>query len=363
MYHFWAFVANELLTIIGQIRSYEQKTESAKSRSYPLRFNFLIKTAIALALCYVLYYQVISKKDIDLIREAFFQQLSPGQLPWLIAAAILMPLNWALETEKWRLLIRRFEPLPFLRAYKAVVCGITFSLFTPNRIGEYGGRILYVSPENNWKAVIATLVGSFSQLMVLIGCGVVGLYYTSTTFLSLDAYVSSAMLTTGAGFIALMLFCFYNVELIIPFARKLPWPKFLHAFVRQFTVLRHYTSKMLSAALLLSLMRYLVYSLQYYLMLRFLGIAPAFLPAMGIIASIYLLQTSIPLPPFMDLIARSNIAVYFWGFFSDNELAILTATFGLWILNLLAPALVGMALILKTNVMKSLGYGKKVTQA
>ena len=32
----------------------------------------------------------------------------------------------------------------FFTAYKSVLSGVTLSLNTPNRIGEYGGRILYV---------------------------------------------------------------------------------------------------------------------------------------------------------------------------------------------------------------------------
>ena len=313
---------------------------------------------MAIGLCYVLYAQIIAKDNIADLQSTFLLQLSTQQIPWLLGAMLLMPLNWALETEKWRKLIRSFENLSFGLAFKAVISGVTLSMFTPNRIGEYGGRILYVSPENNWKAVIATLVGSFSQLLILLSCGLVGLFYFSLSYLVVDNYITYSILAMGIGFISLLLFCFFNIELIIPIARKIPWPNFLNSFIRQFAVLKRYDAATLFQVLKLSFLRYLVYSLQYYLLLRFFGIDAPFIPAMSAIASIYLLQTSIPLPPLWDLIVRGNIAIYIWSFFSTNELSILAATFGLWILNLIVPSLVGLVLILNTNVIKSLGYEK-----
>ena len=76
------------------------------------------------------------------------------------------------------------------------------------------------------------------------------------------------------------------------------------------------------------------------------------------IATIYLLQTSVPLPPLMGLFVRSEVALFVWGMYSANEIAILAATFGLWILNLLIPALIGTVFMLNINVLKSLGYEK-----
>ena len=136
-----------------------------------------IKVLVVILLGFVLYNQVFAKEDIEELKAAFLVHFRNGNLHWLIIAILLMPLNWAFETLKWNTLVRNFEHLSFFRAYRGILSGITFSLFTPNRIGEYGGRILIVKPENNWKGVIATLVGSFCQMLVLLSMGFVGLLF------------------------------------------------------------------------------------------------------------------------------------------------------------------------------------------
>jgi MFS family permease len=259
---------------------------------------------------------------------------------------------------KWQVLIKDFEKLSFGKAYQAILSGITFSLFTPNRIGEYGGRILLVKPENNWKAVIATLVGSFSQLLVLLSCGILGLLLFIYLFLEIDQWIWLSIFFVGILFTFLMLFCFYNIDLVIPIVKRIPFAYKLRRFVKDVNVLRNYSSSILSLALLFSFLRYVTYTLQYFFMLQFFGIKVSIIKGLAGIATIYLLQTSIPLPPIWDLFARGQIALEIWGFSSENEIGILASTFTLWVLNLIIPALIGTIFIVRINVLQSLGYEK-----
>ncbi|MEM1319059.1 MAG: lysylphosphatidylglycerol synthase domain-containing protein [Bacteroidota bacterium] len=322
-------------------------------------FNLLIKTAVLLLLGYVLYYQVFARENIGDIKAVFWQRLDRQHLSYLLLAALLMPLNWAFETLKWQGLIRDFEPLSFWRSYRAVLGGVTFSIFTPNRIGEYGGRILFVRAENNWKAVIATLVGSFSQLLVLLAVGLLGLIHYAGSYLELEPLMLRSLGFMGLVLVGAMVFSFYNIDLVVPLARRLPFIHYLRPFAKQVSILQDYDSPTLTRTLAFALARYTVYTLQYYLLLRFFGFQIPTLPALTGIATIFLLQTSIPLPPLMGLFVRGEVALQIWGIFSENELGILASSFSLWVLNLILPALFGMVFILNTNVLKSLGYENK----
>ena len=71
------------------------------------------------------------------------------------------------------------------------------------------------------------------------------------------------------------------------------------------------------------------------------------------------MQTSIPLPPVVGLLARGPVALKVWSTFHDIPIDILSATFTLFIINLTIPAVIGAGFILQTNVMKSLGYQDK----
>ncbi|NJL74481.1 MAG: hypothetical protein HC892_05005 [Saprospiraceae bacterium] len=239
------------------------------------------------------------------------------------------------------------------------MAGITVGIFTPNRIGEYGGRILLVAPEHNWKALIATAVGGFSQLLVLIAFGLLGLIYYGSHTLNLPVYLLYGFFFVGLLTIGFMLFCFYNIDLLVPIAKRIPLLQHFKKTLTHLKVLTHYTSKELSTALGISTLRYFVFSSQYYLMLQFFGIQLSLLTGLSGVATIYLLQSGIPLPPLIDLLARGELALFIWKPFSEDEISILGSTFLVFILNLIIPSLIGAVFIFKVNILKSLGYEKE----
>ncbi len=268
---------------------------------------------------------------------------------WLILTLLFLPLNWAAETLKWLPLVRRVQNLSFFAAFKAVFAGVTFSLFFPNRTGEFGGRILFLKKKNAFKGVISTFIGSWAQQLVLITFGFLGFIYFLITLWDTDKIVVDTIITLGAVVIALLLLMFLNLEAVVPVFRKI---RFLYRFprlIKSVGMLRQYTRRELFEALFWSFVRYVIYSLQYYFMLRFFGIDVPILRAASCIATIYLLQTSIPLPPVVGLLARGEVALKIWGLFTHNDLSILAATFSLWVINLIIPAFIGLVFILKAN--------------
>lgn len=308
-----------------------------------------------------IYKQVFAKENAADLWLMFRQHFTWDNMHWLWLVILLVPVNWGLEALKWQQLVKHFAHFSFWKAYKAILAGVTVGVFTPNRVGEYGGRILLVEPEHNWKAFVATLVGSFSQFMVLVCFGLLGLIYFASHFLALEPYVLHILLFLGLCCIVLMLFCFFNIRLLIPVVSRLPFIKFLKKYLKHLKVLTHYSFKQLMLTLWIATLRYLVYTLQYYFMLLFFDITVPIGAGLSGIATIYLLQTSIPLPPLVGLLARGEVALYVWGFFSTADLSILSATFTLFIINLTFPALLGAIFIVKINVLKSLGYEKART--
>jgi uncharacterized membrane protein YbhN (UPF0104 family) len=316
------------------------------------RWNFVIK---ALFLCLVigmLYREVVGREDLPELWAAFLLRFRWVHSGWLIAAVCLMPVNWGLETQKWRELMHRIESIPFAKAYKAVLAGVAFSAITPNRIGEYGGRILMVKAEK-WQTVVATLVGSLSQMIVLMGAGFGGLVFYVFRNINISLYYQIGMvfllLLGGAS----VLFFYYNIDLAIPVVRRLPY---LKRGVKHLEVLREYSSQQLSLVLLYSVLRYCVYCFQYYLLLKFFGININIANAFLTIAFIFFLQTFLPLPPGTALLMRGQLAVTIWAEYAQNPITIFAVSFGLWAINVLVPALIGMVFIVNINVLKSLGY-------
>lgn len=325
----------------------------------PRYLSLFIKTGIVLLFALLIWYEIFERENFDAIKAAFLSELKGQHVAWLVLTLIFLPFNWATETLKWLHLIRHNEAISFWHAFKAVLAGVTFSVFTPNRIGEFGGRIIFLKPENAMKGVFSTVVGSWAQQIVLVTFGYLGFSYFLTVLWSADKIVIAAVILLGFAFIVLLFYMFLHLEIIVPIFKKIRFLYRFPALIKNVNIIRDYTRRELAKTLFWALVRYSIYSLQYYWMLRFFGINVPILRGLSCIATIYLLQTSIPLPPVLGLVARGKIALEIWGLFGANPISILAATFTLWIINLIIPAFIGLIFILKANLLKSLGYEKK----
>ncbi len=317
---------------------------------------------VALFFGLLLWYDIFQRENFNEIKKLFFAELKGDNVNWLIACCILMPLNWAAETVKWGFLVRRVQHITFWQAYRAVFAGVTSSLFLPNRVGDFGGRILFLKSKNAVKVVLSTFVGSWAQQLILIAFGFLGFAYFLITLWKVERFLLDGAIVLGSAFVIILLFMFLNLEMVVPVFKKI---RLLYKFpriIKSVNVLRQYTREELLRTLLWAFIRYVIYTIQYFLILRFFGIDVEILRGLSCIATIYLLQTSIPLPPIVGLLARGEVALKIWGIFSANELSILAATFTLWVINLIIPALIGLVFILRLNVLKSLGYEKKSSE-
>ena len=321
--------------------------------------NYLFKLIVVVGLLGLIYKEVGYRDDADAIWKIWTTQWQQSNWWWLVLAFILMPVNWLLETYKWKTLLSAFYPIHIYQAFKGILAGVSISLFTPNRVGDYGGRILAVPAKHNWHALLATAIGSYAQLLILITGGLGAVLY----FIQFHSEWPQLLLTSfwwlSCGLLLLAYFFFFNINKLITLIDKLSLPKRFQRLFRYIYEIRQFQRFQLIKALELSLLRYIVYCLQYYMIVRFVGIEAPFWGALSGIASIFLIQSSVPLPPLAALLARGEAALIIWGHFSENTIGILAATFGLFILNLCIPALFGLGVIVRINVLKSLGYEKE----
>jgi len=325
-------------------------------------WNVGLKVVVSLSLIYLIYRQVLAKEDLTSFMASVQSQIATSNPLWLIAAILLIPFNFIFENMKWRTLLKGVQPSPFWTSMKAILCGSTLGIVTPNRLGEYGGRVLYINPDDNWKAVYATAVGNLAQMIILLTFGWIGALVFFNAQIEIPTLLTSGSIFLGIASLTLLCLLYFNVDIVIKLINRLPFLRRIKNRVRQWKsmqhleILRSYDSSDLNKALGLGFLKYSVYTMQYLLLLYFFGIDVPVLFAIAGIASIYLIQTSIPLPAFVGLVARGELALLIWSYYSESPAHILGATFTLWVLNLLIPALIGLVLIYKVNILKSLGY-------
>lgn len=313
----------------------------------------VLKIVITALLFWALYKQLSGRvSDIDL--PFLFRGLD---YRYLLAVVLLMPFNWILEALKWRLFLSEEHQLSWLQALTAVLSGLTFSLFTPNRTGDYIGRIVAVKADKNGPVLVATLAGSLCQLSVLLFFGWLGLLYFVPQILPNSWQDYKVFLIIGFGGTIGLIFLIIYIQRIFSFAFR---QKILHRYKdtwkRYVGLFEAFHWRTFLWALLIAGFRYGLYVSQYVLMLYSCKIEVPLDMAYAGIATIFLVQTSIPLPPAIGLLARGEIALLVWSPYSDDPIRILVASFGLFVINLALPSLIGLGAIMKINILQSLGY-------
>ena len=65
----------------------------------------------------------------------------------------------------------------FFEALKQSIGALTVSLFTPNRIGDYGAKALYYNSSYRKRIVLLNFIGNVMQMTITVLFGSIGFYF------------------------------------------------------------------------------------------------------------------------------------------------------------------------------------------
>ncbi|UYZ60720.1 flippase-like domain-containing protein [Hymenobacter latericus] len=267
-----------------------------------------------------------------------------------VLALLLVPLNWALEAWKWWRLARHLEPVSFARSFRAVLVGLTLGFVTPNRVGDYAGRLLELKNRRP-EALGAVFLGRYCQLIITLLAGAAGgLYFVARAIgHTYPAVVGGLVLTAvlGAGLLLLPLYrSRYLLEAV------LQWRP-LGRFRRYVANLPHYPARVLHEVLLVSGLRYAVFTAQFGLLLWAYGAQAPLGAALAAIAGTFLLKSLVPsLNALTDVGARELSATHLFGLLGLPVLPVLSASLSLWVLNIALPSAAGLLFVLRLKVLR-----------
>ena len=275
------------------------------------------------------------------IKDEFFSsfQLIPSvntQYSYLFFVVLLLFFNWGLEALKWKFSIRSIHSISFFTAFKSVLTGITLGFLTPNRIGEIPGRALILGVSNFKAIALKTAVASFSQLLITLFFGVIGLYYSLVYFINVP-YIHFIALFLSGTTIFFLLFYFY-INKFQFFFNKIP-------FIKKNDVLKglfEFTKVELLLLLFFSFLRYIVFSVQYYFVLLSFTISLTSLSEIFLIPICFMFASFIPTLLISEIGVRGSVALFVFGMVSELDLSIILASIVLWAINVALPALLGL---------------------
>ncbi|HNX85369.1 MAG TPA: lysylphosphatidylglycerol synthase transmembrane domain-containing protein [Bacteroidales bacterium] len=315
--------------------------------------NLVIRLLILVVTLGFIYKQVFYKNDIPALLENFSAEIAePGFTRGMVIVLLLMILNWSIETWKWRYLISKIERISFFKALQAVLVGTSISSFTPNRIGEFFGRVFILRKSSHIEGILITVLGSMSQLLITLLTGSAALllllprYFSETPFGHGYLYYSLTGIVIGLDL--LLVGIFFNLSFISTLKEKIFRNK-LKRFRKFFRVFGFYHPGEIGAVILLSFSRYLVFSFQFYLLLRLFGVIIPLPVCLGLIALIYFIMAVVPTITLAEIGIRGSVALYVFDlYFASSggtapslQLSIFAASTLLWIINVGFPALTG----------------------
>jgi hypothetical protein len=275
---------------------------------------------------------------------------------WLLVLFLLTCLNWGIEALKWHHSIRKLQPISYWRSFKAILSGVSFAVNTPNRTGEYLGRILYVEEGNRLRAVAVTILNSWSQLLITLIMGWLALWMMAPILSGASNNPENALFWVKSFrwmLLALVVFLtalFFRPAVLVAVLSRIPW---LKKYRKYYGVMGQFSSKTLGWMLLLSFLRYLVFLVQYQVVFSVFEVGITWWQGFWSVSAVFLVMSMVPTIALAELGLRGEVSLQLVGLLSKNKIGIVAATSSIWFVNLLVPAFLGSMLLLGLKIFRN----------
>lgn len=319
--------------------------------------NYVIGPVLFVWLSYSIYHQIEHQADVqqswNMILAAFYEQGS-----WKLYTVIgLMLVNWGIEARKWQLQVKGIESISFMSAFRAILAGQALGFNTVNRIGESAGRAAFLEDGNRIRGVVLSFVGSMAQIIVTFMMGAVSLWYMRMHILEgpqqlqgLSAFWLDGLIYVIAIGIILFTLAYFRLAGLIELLEKIPLVAKKRFFVEK---LEDFHWKELTRILLLSFERYLVFIVQYVLLLDMFHVQVNWLDAAALVGVMFLVLAIVPTIALAELGFRGKVSLLLFGVVSSNSVGIIATAAGIWLINLILPAIAGSLFILGVRIFRN----------
>ena len=320
-----------------------QKINLLTARSKKL-LSYLLKLGILVLAFWFIYHRIAKYNDSLHKFSALVAKITYTRVAITIGAIlILMLVNWVLEALKWQYLSRRLAKLTVWQSIESVFCGLTWAIFTPNRFGEYGGRVMYLPNRKRVYGVFAMAVGSFGQNVVTNVLGAIGIVWFIFSWLHWSPWLQAGAVVFNIGFMAIMLILYFNIKWMVSLLNRV---KFLRKFHRFFDIMGKYSFDELLHIMWFCLARFCVFTFQYYLIIHLLIPDMPILPMLLTMLVFFFIQSAMPSQDIVDIGVRSFTADMLFGYLTHQHIAIVVSVSLIYIVNIVIPAILGSVFVL-----------------
>lgn len=313
------------------------------NKSTKIAVNYVVGACISAMLLWCIYRQV--NTQVAGVNGTAWKQT--GWNGYLLVSVLLVFVNIPLEGYKWFTLARSVEPVSYLRALSSLLAGIAFSIITPNRSGDYPGRILFLAKNNNTlRYVNVAILGVMSQLSAIFIFGLVGLICYNVLFPSLLGKVALGLCFAGNVFISVI---YWSFEAWLPAMERI---KPLRKFAIYGRLLNRVSTAKQVKVLGMSVLRFAIFTAQYLFLLKWMNVDIPFFQGYCLAALFFWIMAVIPSIALTELGVRGAVCLFLFGHYSSNSVGMLAATAGIWLLNLIIPSIAGSILVMRMRLLR-----------
>jgi Lysylphosphatidylglycerol synthase TM region len=312
------------------------------------RTLLFIRWGVFLAACAFLYVRLAKHGDVAGLVSVFRMRDTGFMLGALVLVLALMFVNWGLESMKWRVLVRGIEPVSVGEAFTATIAGTSIGMITPNRVGEFVGRVLFLAPENRIPASFATAVGSIAQFVITLVFGTIGFVVMRSGTWEHDGGSWEAIALIGlCGAVAVCsVLLYFNPEILRALVARLP---VVRKWEPQAAVFGTFGTRTLLRVLLFSALRYVVFTTQFMIILVALAdVWPR--ESLAVVPVAFLFSSLIPTVMLTELGVRGSVAVALISPHLDYDKGVFLASTTLWLINIALPAMAGAIILLVARI-------------
>lgn len=295
----------------------------------------------------VLSFWIIYSKlnSIPHLKEQFmFWFSSPNMYLILILVLLLMPINWGIESYKWKSITQQTENISYITAIKSVFSGICFGNIAPGRAVEFLAKIFYFKPENRPKITVLHFINGMFQMLITVSVGVISIIYK---FNQTNQSSYLVYFIIGGGILLIFFFCWAisNVTFIQQKLQFIKWFKKMDLKSHE-----SFSKTLIIKLVLLSILRYFVFTIQFYLIYNALIPQNHFIQIFMSIAAYFMLTSLIPMISYIEPAIRAAIALFVFNNNGDNTITIVLSSTFVWIINVVVPSVIGYIFILQEKI-------------
>jgi hypothetical protein len=304
-------------------------------------FFVLIKLSIVVGAFYFIYHRLTNNDQLDFsVFIDFISKNDVFSLKHALFVFFLTIFNWFFEILKWQNLVSFVKKITFKESAEQSLGALTASLFTPNRIGEYGAKTIYFANQYRKRILLLNLLGNIAQMSVTFFLGIIGFSFFVNQFDVVIPFQKLSKLLLIVAFLGAFAFLGFQQD---RFQIKGFSIRRIKDYVKEISLKTHILN------ILYSLSRYVIFSFQFFYLLHIFKSDLGYFDAMIVITSMYLLASIIPSIFIFDVVIKGSVAVYLFSFVNVSEIMILSIITVMWLLNFVIPSIFGSYYVLNFN--------------